>query len=55
MAPAATTPHSATGCPVCRCRPVDRIGGKWCPRCQGWIVEYRKPEGATTAFISRPL
>lgn len=26
-------------CPECGSRSVQRVGGEWCPRCAGWLVE----------------
>jgi hypothetical protein len=27
-------------CPDCPKRPIERIGGMWCPGCRGWVVAY---------------
>lgn len=30
---------------------VDRIAGRWCPRCRGWLIVRHKPDGRPLAYI----
>lgn len=40
-------------CPThgCNAELVDRVGGRWCPRCRGWLIFRHKPDGRLLAWI----
>lgn len=41
-------------CPVCQCDTIDRVGGEWCPRCQGWL-QWVSEFGHAFWRVTRPI
>ena len=43
--------RNAVICPDCDGELIKRVGGKWCPRCRGWLQKHTRLNGTQYLFI----